>query len=250
MKIIAILFCMFVSAISFAENGAPIYKDSSKMMIKPGVQKLRKKNVLIVIDGVIFKGDLKRVNPNDILSIDILKNPGATNIYGPIAANGAILITTKKYRKADTTNKAKPLDSAVSKDALFVIDGQPSKNKLNDINPNDILSIDILKKSKVLDSSFGPVNDVVIVVTKANAIKQYQKKFSVFSKTYKSYLDAHQNNDVDFLYVLDGIQVQGKRNDIINTLYKIPSEKIKEVGFNKKQPTDGSATLVIINTKQ
>lgn len=247
---ILFLFCLFFSMNALAQKGDTTHKDESTIKIITNAPAPQKNKPLIVINGVIYKGDIGDINPDNILSIDVLKNPGATNIYGPIGANGAVLITTKKkYQKADTTNKAKPLDSAVNKDALFIVDGQPSKNKLNDINANDILSIDILKKSEASDPSFSPVNDVVIVVTKAKAIQQYQKKFSAFSKKYKSYLDAHQNNDEGFVYVLDGIQVQGTRNDIIKKLYKIPSEKIKEVGFNKKQPTDGSATLVIINTK-
>jgi TonB-dependent starch-binding outer membrane protein SusC len=62
---------------------------------------------LIVVDGVpIFTGDvssnsaasnaLADINPSDIQSMDILKDASATAIYGSRAANGVILITTKK----------------------------------------------------------------------------------------------------------------------------------------------------------
>lgn len=54
---------------------------------------------LIVIDGIIYRGNLNDINPNDIKSIDILKGPSAEAVYGSQSSNGVILITTKKGRK-------------------------------------------------------------------------------------------------------------------------------------------------------
>lgn len=51
---------------------------------------------LNVVDGVIFDGTLADINPNDIQSIGILKDASATAVYGAKAANGVVLITTKK----------------------------------------------------------------------------------------------------------------------------------------------------------
>lgn len=51
-------------------------------------------NALIVIDG-LQGGDLNSLNPNDIASVEILKDASATAIYGSQGANGVILITTK-----------------------------------------------------------------------------------------------------------------------------------------------------------
>ena len=51
---------------------------------------------LIVVDNVIYRGNLIDLNPNDIESIDILKDASAAAIYGSQAANGVILITTTK----------------------------------------------------------------------------------------------------------------------------------------------------------
>lgn len=52
-------------------------------------------NVLIVVDGIIFTGSLNELNPTDIESIDVLKDPSSMAIYGAQAANGVILIKTK-----------------------------------------------------------------------------------------------------------------------------------------------------------
>jgi len=51
---------------------------------------------LIVLDGIIFLGSIRDINPNDIASFDILKDASAASAYGSRSANGVIVITTKK----------------------------------------------------------------------------------------------------------------------------------------------------------
>lgn len=51
---------------------------------------------LIVLDGVIFSGSLSDINPQDIEKVDILKDASSATVYGSRAANGVILITSKK----------------------------------------------------------------------------------------------------------------------------------------------------------
>ena len=52
---------------------------------------------LIVLDGIIYAGgSLADINPSDIESIDVLKDASSTAIYGSLAANGVIEITTKR----------------------------------------------------------------------------------------------------------------------------------------------------------
>ena len=56
-------------------------------------------NPLIVLDGIPFIGSLADINPNDIKSIDVLKDASATAIYGSRGANGVLIITTEKGSK-------------------------------------------------------------------------------------------------------------------------------------------------------
>jgi TonB-dependent starch-binding outer membrane protein SusC len=53
-------------------------------------------NPLIVLDGIPFIGSLGDINPDDIKTIDILKDASATAIYGSRGANGVIIVTTEK----------------------------------------------------------------------------------------------------------------------------------------------------------
>lgn len=59
-----------------------------------GVSSLNQPNPLYIIDGVRGSGD--NINPQDIASIDVLKDASAASIYGAAAAGGVIIITTKK----------------------------------------------------------------------------------------------------------------------------------------------------------
>ena len=66
-----------------------------------GTGTLNNSDALVIIDGV--QGSMDSVNPNDIESISILKDAASASIYGSLAANGVILITTKKGSAKKTT---------------------------------------------------------------------------------------------------------------------------------------------------
>lgn len=53
-------------------------------------------NPLIVLDGIIYLGSMSDINPEDIAVIDVLKDASAAAVYGSRAANGVIVITSKK----------------------------------------------------------------------------------------------------------------------------------------------------------
>lgn len=59
---------------------------------------------LVVIDGFPYgdAGDLKQINPQDIVSMEVLKDASASAIYGSRGANGVILITTRKAKENNT----------------------------------------------------------------------------------------------------------------------------------------------------
>lgn len=83
-----------------------------------GVKSFGSNEPLYIIDG--FPGDIDNVNPQDIASMEVLKDGAAAAIYGSVAANGVIIITTKNGKKGEThidfntylsiTNVAKKLE--------------------------------------------------------------------------------------------------------------------------------------------
>ncbi|MDQ6480371.1 TonB-dependent receptor [Dyadobacter sp. LHD-138] len=61
-----------------------------------GFGSINNNSPLYVIDGVPTQGTLNQLNPNDIESMQVLKDASAASIYGARAANGVVIITTKK----------------------------------------------------------------------------------------------------------------------------------------------------------
>lgn len=69
---------------------------STSIRIRGGNSLAASNEPLYVIDGFIDAGDLNSLNPNDIESIEVLKDATSTAIYGARGSNGVILITTKR----------------------------------------------------------------------------------------------------------------------------------------------------------
>lgn len=77
---------------------------------------------LYVVDGYPLEtGGINSINPNDIATIDVLKDASATAIYGIRAANGVVIITTKRGRKDGTQ---------VSLDAYNAFQSRPKEYKV------------------------------------------------------------------------------------------------------------------------
>jgi len=58
---------------------------------------------LIVLDGIIYVGQLSDINPNDIETVDVLKDASSLAVYGAKAATGVVAITTKKGKSSAPT---------------------------------------------------------------------------------------------------------------------------------------------------
>ncbi len=90
---------------------------------------------LIVLDGIPFVGSINDINPNDIKSLDILKDASATAIYGSRGANGVILITTNRGQMGQkprvTYNSFTGLKEVFSK---FPLMSGPDMVRLRELN--------------------------------------------------------------------------------------------------------------------
>ncbi len=82
-----------------SQGGAP--GSGSRISIR-GIGTLNNANPLYIIDG-IYMNSMDNINPNDVASIDVLKDASSAAIYGSRAANGVIIITTKSG--TDTNGK-------------------------------------------------------------------------------------------------------------------------------------------------
>ncbi|RKR80143.1 TonB-linked SusC/RagA family outer membrane protein [Mucilaginibacter gracilis] len=95
-----------IQALQGRVPGMLIYTDGSpsgsnvNILIR-GISSINGTNPLYVIDGVATTAGMHELNPNDIESIQVLKDASSASIYGSRAASGVIIITTKKAKKGE-----------------------------------------------------------------------------------------------------------------------------------------------------
>ncbi len=88
-------------------------KGNSALLIRGETTLTAGSNPLIVLDGVIYNGDLSDINPDDIDKMDIMKDASSAAVYGSRATNGVISITTKKgFSEKPTINLTSTLGIA------------------------------------------------------------------------------------------------------------------------------------------
>jgi TonB-dependent starch-binding outer membrane protein SusC len=85
-----------MSGLYVNQAGGQPGKDAATIRIR-GIGTLNDNNPLVLVDGIAYS--LMDVNPNEIESISVLKDASSTAVYGSRAANGVILITTKKGKR-------------------------------------------------------------------------------------------------------------------------------------------------------
>jgi TonB-dependent starch-binding outer membrane protein SusC len=73
-----------------------------RIRVRGGMSITGDNSPLYIVDGVQVENGLTAISPQDIQSIDVLKDAAATAIYGARGANGVILITTKSGRQGKT----------------------------------------------------------------------------------------------------------------------------------------------------
>jgi TonB-linked SusC/RagA family outer membrane protein len=83
-----------VAGVQFTDSGRP--GQGGTILIRGQRSISAGNNPLIILDGIFFEGSLNDINPGDIESMEVLKDASATAIYGARAANGVILITSKR----------------------------------------------------------------------------------------------------------------------------------------------------------
>lgn len=83
--------------VQITSDGSP--SGSNTQVVIRGVGTLNNTDPLYVIDGVPTKAGMHELNPNDIESIQVLKDASSASIYGSRASNGVIIVTTKKGKE-------------------------------------------------------------------------------------------------------------------------------------------------------
>jgi bla regulator protein blaR1 len=135
---------------------------------------------LYVIDGKITTGEaLSKLNPNEIESVEILKDKSATVLYGEQGKNGVVLVKTKKTTTFLSDNSAITFKRKTKEEPLYVVnDVITTIQAVEKIIPSEIESVDVLKDNTATDL-YGEKgkNGVIIIIT-----KNYRKEIPLSKK--------------------------------------------------------------------
>lgn len=111
-----------------------------------GVTTLNNNNPIAVIDGVISDvSQVAQLNPNDIASVEVLKDASATAIYGSRGAAGVIIVTTKRGKSGKNVVSVSVEQSIENVERkIDVMNGREFATFLNAIDPGTYNNLDAL----------------------------------------------------------------------------------------------------------
>ena len=198
-----------VPGMNISADGSP--SGSATVRIR-GIGTLNNNDPLYIIDGVPTKAGMHELNGNDIESIQVLKDAASASIYGSRAANGVIIITTKKGKSGNIkidfdaslsvqtyTNKMKVLNAKEFGQVMwqgYVNDGlDPSRNGLGynydwSYDANGVPQLNGITMSKYLDDAgTTPAADTdwFKETTRTGLIQQYNISLSNGSEKGSSF---------------------------------------------------------------
>ncbi|WP_282122599.1 SusC/RagA family TonB-linked outer membrane protein [Algibacter mikhailovii] len=208
------------SGVTVAGSGAP--GKGIKIRVR-GVNSMTGNNdPLVVVDGV-FGGDLRTINPNNIASMEVLKDASALAIYGSRGSNGVILITTKKG-----SGKAK-----VSIDQFLTISNV--NRRISSLSSSQFARQENAEflANPVNDPADVPYSDARIAELEANPLK-YQDLMFQTGYTNNTQISVSGSSDDKLRYFLSGNYMDQKGTQITSNYkrYSFRSNLSKE--FNDK----------------
>ena len=211
-----------------------------------GVGTLNNNDPLYIIDGVPTKSGMHELNGNDIESIQVLKDAASASIYGSRAANGVIIITTKKGKEGQLkinfdasvsasmyTNKMEVLNAKEYGQAMwqaYVNDGQdPNTNPLGyrydwGYDSNGYPQLNNISMSRFLDSDHltpSADTDWFDETTRTGVIQQYNLSVSNGSEKGSSFFSLGYYKNLGIIKQTDFERFSARMNTEYHLIDKI-----------------------------
>ncbi len=237
-----------VPGMNISADGSP--SGSATVRIR-GIGTLNDNDPLYIVDGVPTKSGMHELNGNDIESIQVLKDAASASIYGSRAANGVIIITTKKGKdgkiKVDFdgsisvstyANKMKVLNAKEYGQVMwqaYVNDGMdPNTNGLGyrydwGYNQQGTPVLNSISMKKYLDDAgTTPAADTdwFDETTRTGVIQQYNVSVSNGSDKGSSFFSLGYYKNLGIIKTTDFNRISAR----MNTEYKLLKNKMLTVG--------------------
>lgn len=210
---------------------------------------------LVVIDGIASPYTIDKINPNDVESINILQDAASASVWGSRAANGVIVVTTKRGRFQTPTS--------ISFDANLNISEKIDLFYKKVMSTSDFIDAQLAQLNYNYGINGQTVADPVISTPPAFTIAQAAispvaeiwnswKRNKINDAEYKSQIDALRNNDIrrDYTkYLLRNTVVQNYNlsasGGINNYAYRLSANYGKTL--NNTQQSDADRISVAYN---
>ena len=173
-----------MSGVNVISDGIP--GGSVKIRIR-GTNSINKSNdPLYVVDGIVRESGLEGINPEDIQSMQVLKDASSTAIYGSRGANGVVIITTKGGVKGQ---------SSITFDASVGISNATRLPKMMDTKSYaqaliDYAGVNQLEMQEYLDGT-NPGIDWTDAMFRTGMTQNYKLVFSKGKEDMQSYISAN-----------------------------------------------------------
>ncbi|WP_198139777.1 SusC/RagA family TonB-linked outer membrane protein, partial [Pedobacter sp. BAL39] len=163
--------------------GLLVRGQSSIPIVTPGSARLTSITPLIVVDGIEFNGDISQLNMQDVEDITVLKDATSASIWGAKAANGVIVIMTKKGKAGDQLK--------IDYDGYYAFQGRPDLDYVPRLNSQQFIALNrelfpqylpFYENYASVTQNFGSVPHLQIQYDRArNKISQAQADFKLDS---------------------------------------------------------------------
>ncbi|WP_436417897.1 SusC/RagA family TonB-linked outer membrane protein [Petrimonas sulfuriphila] len=196
---------------------------SPSMLIRGQNSLSASNNPLIVVDGVVFLGNINDINPADIASVDVLKDASSAAVYGSRAANGVISFTTKRG-KTD-----KPTLSFTSTAGMLIWNTKPKMMSLEDqlerikYNTGVQDPLDWMYQNEAYNYEHGIVTNWPDYFSRTGYVTDNQLNISGGTEKINYYLSAGYTDQEGVIVGddYDRISVKGKINTDITSWLEI-----------------------------
>lgn len=172
-------------------------------------------NPVFVVDGIVAEEGLRLIDPNDIASIEVLKDASSTALYGSKASNGVIVITTKKGRKGEGKvnysgfvtfsnyqNKLKTLDARdmmnlrIDAYANGYMDTHPNANRQEYINENILGTTKVFSAEELENGQNNRTSNWIDEITRTGIEQSHSVNFSGGTDISNYYVGfSYSNNE-------------------------------------------------------
>ena len=188
-----------------------------------------------MLDGkIITEAEMKKIDPETIQSIDVLKGESANKMYGDKGKDGAVVITLKGADKSSavssgtgkSTGEGKSTGDSEMKNALVIVDGKVSDVDIKSLDPNTISAVYVTKDKTAVDK-YGEKgkNGVIEVVTKKADTTKTDNRNAYTTKT-----DDKNANKAPFVVVEELPEFPGGKAAMNSWIYsnlKYPAKALE-----------------------